>query len=42
VSSPFSDLQTHRSAVKDQITKHNLLFKGMELFGADPEKAPAA
>jgi hypothetical protein len=41
LSSTFSDLQRHRTAVKDQITKHGLLFKGMELFGADPEKTPA-
>ena len=41
VSSTYSDLKEHRSAVKDQITKRGLLFKGMELFGADPEKTPA-
>jgi hypothetical protein len=41
VSSTYEDLKEHRAAVKDQITKRGLLFKGMELFGADPEKTPA-
>jgi O-acetyl-ADP-ribose deacetylase (regulator of RNase III) len=38
VSSTYEDLKEYRAAVKDQITKRGLLFKGMELFGADPEK----
>ena len=43
VSSTYLDLADHRAAVKDQITRRDLLFRGMEHFGADHSHlAPAA
>jgi len=43
VSSTYRDLINHRIAVKDQITRRGMFFRGMEHFGADPSHlAPAA
>jgi O-acetyl-ADP-ribose deacetylase (regulator of RNase III) len=43
VSSTYSDLVEHRAAVKDEIARRDLLFRGMEHFGADPSNsAPSA
>jgi hypothetical protein len=43
VSSTYRDLIAHRAAVKDQIIRRDMLFRGMENFGADPDRAtPAA
>jgi O-acetyl-ADP-ribose deacetylase (regulator of RNase III) len=43
VSSTYKDLIAHRAAVKDAIVRRDLLFRGMESFGADPGRiAPAA
>lgn len=36
VSSSYKDLVDHRAAVKNQIMRRNMLFRGMETFGADP------
>lgn len=42
LSSTYKDLVEHRNAVKDQITRRDMLFRGMEHFGADPGRlAPA-
>ena len=42
VSSTFKDLEEYRAAIKDQIARRDLLFRGMEHFGADPDnRAPA-
>ncbi len=42
VSSTYRDLVQHRAAVKDEIARRDLLFRGMEHFGADPShSAPA-
>lgn len=40
LSSTYKDLLEHRSAVKDQIVRRDMLFRGMEHFGADPNKMP--
>lgn len=37
VSSTWRDLQEHRAAIKEKIIRRDLLFRGMEHFGADPE-----
>lgn len=43
VSSTYKDLIDHRSRVKDQIMRRDMLFRGMETFGADPNRVtPAA
>ena len=43
VSSTYRDLVDHRAAVKDQIARRDMLFRGMDRFGADPSHiAPAA
>lgn len=43
VSSTYRDLIDHRVAVKDQIARRDMFFRGMEHFGADPSHlAPAA
>jgi hypothetical protein len=43
VSSTYKDLIQHRNAVKDQIARRDLHFRGMEHFGAAPDRsAPAA
>lgn len=42
VSSTYKDLVPCREAVKDQITRLDMRFRGMEHFGADPHMAPAA
>jgi len=42
LSSTYKDLVEHRNAVKDQIISRDMLFRGMENFGADPSKLPAA
>lgn len=43
LSSTYKDLIDHRNAVKDQIIRRDMLFRGMEHFGADPGRlAPAA
>ena len=43
VSSTYRDMVDHRVAVKDQIARRDMLFRGMEHFGADPSHiAPAA
>jgi len=36
LSSTYKDLIGHRNAVKDQIIRRDMLFRGMEHFGADP------
>jgi Domain of unknown function (DUF4062)/Macro domain len=41
LSSTYLDLREHRQAVKDQIAKRDLLFRGMEYFGADPLRTPS-
>jgi O-acetyl-ADP-ribose deacetylase (regulator of RNase III) len=42
LSSTYKDLISHRNAVKDQIIRRDMLFRGMEHFGADPSRlAPA-
>ncbi|HST51872.1 MAG TPA: macro domain-containing protein [Pyrinomonadaceae bacterium] len=42
LSSTYKDLLGYRNAVKDQITRRDMLFRGMEHFGADPNGlAPA-
>jgi hypothetical protein len=41
LSSTYLDLKEHREVVKDQIIRHDLLFRGMEHFGADPLKTPS-
>ena len=42
VSSTSKDLEEYRAAIKDQIARRDLLFRGMEHFGADPgNRAPA-
>jgi len=43
VSSTSKDLHEHRAVIKDQIARRDLLFRGMEHFGADPNnQSPAA
>ena len=43
VSSTYRDLAKHRAAVRGQIARRDMLFRGMEHFGADPNRlAPAA
>lgn len=43
VSSTYTDLIQHRNAVKEQIARRDLRFRGMEHFGAEPDRsAPAA
>jgi hypothetical protein len=42
VSSTFQDLVKHRTAIKDQIARRDLLFRGMEHFGAKPSNLPPA
>jgi hypothetical protein len=43
LSSTTADLREHRRAVMDQIVRLDLRFRGMEHFGADPERLyPAA
>jgi Domain of unknown function (DUF4062)/AAA domain len=43
LSSTSADLREHRRAVLDQIVRLDLRFRGMEHFGADPERLyPAA
>jgi len=43
LSSTSADLREHRRAVLDQIVRLDLRFRGMEHFGADPERQyPAA
>jgi O-acetyl-ADP-ribose deacetylase (regulator of RNase III) len=42
VSSTYTDLISYRAAVKDEIARLDLLFRGMEHFGADPHLKPAA
>lgn len=43
VSSTYRDLVDHRDTIKDQIARRDMLFRGMEHFGADPSGlAPAA
>ena len=42
LSSTYKDLVDHRNAVKDQIISRDMLFRGMEHFGADPSKLPPA
>ena len=43
VSSTYQDLAEHRAAVMDRITRRDMHFRGMERFGADPNRlAPAA
>ena len=37
VSSTSRDLAAHRAAVKEQIARRDLLFRGMEHFGASPD-----
>jgi hypothetical protein len=41
VSSTYLDLKERRELVKDQIARHDLLFRGMEHFGADPLRTPS-
>jgi O-acetyl-ADP-ribose deacetylase (regulator of RNase III) len=42
VSSTYKDLADCRHAVKDAISKCDLFFRGMEHFGADSDRLPAA
>ncbi|HKQ08849.1 MAG TPA: macro domain-containing protein, partial [Blastocatellia bacterium] len=42
VSSSYKDLIGHRTAVKDQIMRRDMLFRGMETFGADPSRVTPA
>lgn len=42
VSSTSKDLAEHRAAIKDQIARRDLLFRGMEHFGASPSNLPPA
>lgn len=42
VSSTYKDLVEHRRAVLEQVVRRDLLFRGMEHFGADPENQPPA
>jgi type II secretory pathway predicted ATPase ExeA len=42
VSSTYKDLIEHRRAVLEQVVRRDLLFRGMEHFGADPENQPPA
>jgi len=42
VSSTYADLKDYRLAAKDQITKRDMLFRGMENFGAESNKLPAS
>lgn len=42
VSSTSMDLVSHRKAVKDAIARCDLFYRGMEHFGADPERLPPA
>jgi O-acetyl-ADP-ribose deacetylase (regulator of RNase III) len=42
VSSTYKDLVPHRSAVKEAIIRRDLFFRGMEHFGADPDRFPPA
>ncbi len=42
VSSTYQDLEEHRKAIKEQISRRKLIFVGMEHFGAKPENQPPA
>jgi O-acetyl-ADP-ribose deacetylase (regulator of RNase III) len=42
LSSTYNDLIGHRAAVKDQIIRRDMFFRGMEHFGADPGGLPPA
>lgn len=42
VSSTYADLKDYRLAVKDQIIKRDMFFRGMENFGAESNKLPAS
>jgi len=42
VSSTYVDLVAYRAQVKDALSRLDLLFRGMEHFGAAPDVAPAA
>lgn len=42
LSSTFKDLVEYRSAVKEEIVRRDLLFRGMEHFGADPSRQTPA
>jgi len=42
VSSTYKDLQEHRLAVKEQISRRKMVFAGMEYFGANPGNHPPA
>jgi len=42
LSSTSADLKPHREAVRDAISRCDLLFRGMEHFGADPSGSPPA
>jgi O-acetyl-ADP-ribose deacetylase (regulator of RNase III) len=42
VGSTYKDLIEYRTAVKDAVSRCDLLFRGMEHFGADPNRLPPA
>jgi len=42
VSSTYTDLASHRAAVKDALARSDLFFRGMEHFGASPDGFPPA
>lgn len=42
LSSTYKDLIEHRNSVKDQIIRRDMLFRGMEHFGADPSRLTPA
>lgn len=42
VSSTYKDLVPHRSAVKEAIIRRDMFFRGMEHFGAYPDRLPPA
>ena len=42
LSSTSADLKPYREAVRDAISRCDLLFRGMEHFGADPSGSPPA
>jgi O-acetyl-ADP-ribose deacetylase (regulator of RNase III) len=42
VSSTYKDLVDHRASVKDQVMRRDMLFRGMETFGADPNRVTPA
>jgi O-acetyl-ADP-ribose deacetylase (regulator of RNase III) len=42
VSSTYKDLFEHRTKVREMIAKCDFFFRGMEFFGADPDRLPPA